>query len=603
MKKYWNILKLLLNYKSYSVLTIIFNLLSTVFSLFSFLMIIPFLEILFSTTPLVTERPDFALSVKAMTQLFNFEVSQLISTKGPEMALIFICLLVLFNTFFKNLFRYAADYYMTYAKNAVVRDIRNNLFAKIISLPLSFYSGEKKGEILTRISVDVQEIESSILNTFKVILKEPITVILFLATLFVMSAQLTLIILVLLPLSGFIIGRISRRLKSIALKGQGILSGLLSMVEESLSGLRIIKAFNGEEKINKHFRDENYNYFKTFNKLIRLRDLASPLTEFMSMTVIVFVLYMGSKSVLANQMEAGVFIGFLAIFSQLINPAKAFSTAIYQIQKGMASIERINEVMDSELKIIEKSNAIGITGFDGEIKYENVCFSYDKTEVLHDINFTLKKGKMLALVGQSGSGKSTLADLLPRFYDVSKGKITIDGNDIRDVKLKDLRKLMGIVSQESVLFNDTIFYNIAFGKPNATMDEVMEAAKVANAHDFINAFPDGYNTIVGDRGSSLSGGERQRVTIARAVLANPPILILDEATSSLDSQSEKQVQEALFNLMKNRTSLIIAHRLSTIQYADEILVVHNGKIVERGNHNSLMINNGIYKSLVDMQAF
>lgn len=566
-------------------------------------MIIPFLEILFDTAPMILEKPEFEFSITGFTSAFNYQVSYLIAEEGKVAALIFICIIVMVTSFLKNLSRYLAVFFITPARNGVTMDIRNSIFNKILHLPLSFFSEEKKGDILTRISSDAQEIEYSILNTISIIFKEPITVIFYLIALFVINPTLTLIILILLPLTGFVIGRISRKLKTQAQKGQSILATLVSIVEESLSGLRIIKAFNAEDNMMKKFSSENKGYYRIFTKLIRLRDLSSPLTEVLSTMAIVFILYVGGKMVLENNLEAGVFIGYLAIFTQLINPSKAFSSAYYQIQKGIASAERIEQILDADLKITEIENPEKVQEFEKEIVYENVSFAYNEEPILKNINIKIQKGKMVALVGQSGSGKSTFADLLPRFYDVTEGNIRIDQTDITNLKISDLRNLMGIVSQEAVLFNDTIYNNIAFSKIGASEAEIIEAAKIANAHEFIIKMGDGYQTNVGDRGNKLSGGERQRITIARAVLADPPILILDEATSSLDSHSERLVQEALFNLMKNRTSLIIAHRLSTIQYADEILVMQNGEIIERGNHNSLLSKNGIYKDLVEMQAF
>lgn len=494
---------------------------------------------------------------------------------------------------------------MTPARSGVSRDIRNFLFTKVLSLPLSYFSDERKGDLLSRFSSDVQEVESSILNSLEVVFKEPISLLFFLITLFIISPVLTLVILIMLPITALVIGRLGRKLKQSASMGQTRLGNLLSMVEETFSGLRIIKAFTAEEKQYTRFKRENFLHFKIFVGLIRRRDLSSPLTEFLSTIVIVVVLYMGSKMVLTDSgaLQAETFIGFLIIFSQLINPAKTFSSAYYQVQKGIASAERIEQVLDAKEVIIEKKNALPITDFEHSIEFKDVSFAYESDLVLEGITATITKGKMVALVGQSGSGKSTLADLLPRFYDVATGDIFIDGTNIRDYKLKDLRKIMGIVSQEAILFNDSVFNNIAFGKENATKEEVIHAAKVANAHEFIKKMADGYQTVVGDRGVKLSGGERQRLTIARAVLKNPPILILDEATSSLDSESEKLVQDALYKLMQNRTSIVIAHRLSTIQFADEILVLQNGKIIERGNHIGLISKNGVYNKLVEMQAF
>lgn len=603
MKSYLRILRYLRPFTLNLVFSVSSNILAALFSLFSFLMVVPFLEILFGTTDLVMEKPEMTFSINTLITRFNYEISQLIVNEGATAALVLICLLVLVTSLFKNLFRYLSLYVMSPARHGVTRSIRNELFRKVLALPLSYFSEERKGNTITRASSDVQEVEFSMLHTLEVIFKEPITILFYLITLFIINPFLTLFILVLLPVTGLVIGRIGRKLKMAAAKGQIWLSNLLSTLEESLSGLRIVKAFSAEEKMAHRFERENEAYFKINVSLYRRRDLSSPLTEFLSTMVIVTVLYLGSTSVLEGSLEPGVFIGYLVVFSQLINPSKTFSKAYYQIQKGIASSKRIEELLDAEIRINEKPNAETINTFEKEIEYDGVTFAYEKEPVLDKINLRIPKGKMVALVGPSGSGKSTFADLLPRFYDVTGGSIRIDGKDIRDYKIADLRGLMGIVSQEAILFNDSIYNNIAFGKRSVGMNEVIEAAKIANAHDFIMRMERGYDTSVGDRGNRLSGGERQRITIARAVLKNPAILILDEATSSLDSHSEKLVQEALFKLMQNRTSIVIAHRLSTIQYADEILVMHHGRILERGNHIGLMSKNGFYRELVNMQAF
>lgn len=603
MKSYYRILRYLRPFSLNLVSSVFFNILAALFSLFSFLMVVPFLEILFGTTDLVMERPEVSVSVNSLVKLFNYQISQLIVNEGPTAALILICLLVLGTSLFKNLFRYLSLYVMSPARHGVTRNIRNELFRKVLALPLSYFSEERKGNTITRASSDVQEVEISMLNTLEVIFKEPITILFYLITLFIINPFLTLLILILLPVTGLVIGRIGRKLKMAAAKGQAWLSSLLSTLEESLGGLRIVKAFGAEDKMAHRFERENEAYFKINVGLYRRRDLSSPLTEFLSTIVIVTVLYLGSTSVLDGEIEPGVFIGYLVVFSQLINPSKTFSKAYYQIQKGIASSKRIEELLDADIAIREKPNAKPLKDFNQEIVYDNVSFAYDKEPVLQDIKLTIPKGRMVALVGPSGSGKSTFADLLPRFYDVTSGSIRIDGHDVRDLKIADLRNLLGIVSQEAILFNDTIYNNIAFGKRNVGRNEVIEAAKIANAHDFIMRMEKGYDTMVGERGNRLSGGERQRITIARAVLKNPSILILDEATSSLDSHAEKLVQEALFKLMQNRTSIVIAHRLSTIQFADEILVMRDGKILERGNHIGLMSKNGFYKELVSMQAF
>lgn len=603
MKNYLRILKYLKPYWANVTLSLLSNVLTAIFSLFSFLMIVPFLQILFGQTTPVSEYPGFSLSVDGISELFNYHMSQVIMEDGEAAALVFICVLVAITSFIKNFFRYFSMWVMAPARNGVSRNVRNDLFSKILSLPLGYFSEEKKGNLLTRSSSDVQEVENSILNTLEVVFKEPVTIIFYMGTLFVISPVFTLYVLVLLIVTALIIGRIGRKLKMAATRGQGKLSILLSILEESLTGMRIIKAFNAESKVGNRFKKENQQFYVIMRGLVRKRDLSSPLTEFLATAVVVIVLFIGGNHVLEGSLGASLFIGYLVIFSQLINPAKHFSKAYYQIQRGIASAQRIEEVMDVPQQITELPNARPLERFESKIVYDHVNFSYGEEPVLEDINLEVTKGKMIALVGPSGAGKSTLADLLPRFYDVQSGTITIDGKDIREVKIRDLRNLMGIVSQEPILFNDTILNNIAFGKEGVTEDEIVEAARIANAHDFIERMPDGYRSYAGERGQRLSGGERQRITIARAVLKNPPILILDEATSSLDSESEKLVQEALFQLMKNRTSIVIAHRLSTIQYADEIIVMRDGRIIERGNHISLLSKNGMYKRLVEMQAF
>ncbi len=603
MKSYLRILNYLRPFWLNVLSSLLFNLLSTLFGLFSFLMIVPFLEVLFGTQNPVTVDPGLHFSPDGIAAYFNYRLSELILSEGKGAGLIFICALIIFSSFFKNFFRYLSVWAMSPARNGVSRDIRNDLFYKLLALPLAYFSEEKKGNLMTRMSNDVQEVENSILNTLEVVFKDPLSILVYLGTLFYISPGFTLYALGLLLITALIIGRIGRKLKMAAQRGQALLSNLASILEESLTGMRIIKAFNAEERVKALFRNENNRYYRIMTSLIRKRDLSSPLTEFLATLVIAAVLFLGGQQVIHGELSASLFIGYLVVFSQLINPFKNFSKAFFQIQKGMASAERIAEVLDENIAITEKNNALPVKSFNEAISYQNVSFSYGDDPVLKDINLDIKKGKMLAIVGPSGAGKSTLADLLPRFFDVSSGSLRIDGHDIRDLKISDLRHLMGIVSQEPILFNDSIHNNIAFGKEGASKEEVIEAAKIANAHEFIIKMPDAYESNVGEAGVKLSGGQRQRLTIARAILKNPPILILDEATSSLDSESEKLVQEALFKLMKNRTSLVIAHRLSTIQFADEIVVMQEGRIIERGNHISLMSKNGLYRKLVEMQAF
>ena len=493
-------------------------------------------------------------------------------------------------------------------RNGVVRDIREQLYRKILVLPVSYFSEERKGDILSRMTADVQEIEHCIMSTLEVTFKEPLTIAFYLGFMFFISPQLTVFVLVMLVVTALVVGSIGRSLKRKSTRGQAKLGELISIIEESLTGLRIIKAFNAEESQENKFVKENTVYLHIMTRIQRRRDLSSPLSEFLGIAIIVVVLWFGGSLVLDPEsgMEAAVFIGFMVIFSQLIPPAKSFSSAFYNIQKGLASADRINKILDAEIKIIEKKDARKIKEFSQSIEFKDVSFAYfnfDDKKVLDKINVTIKKGKMVALVGQSGAGKTTLVDLLPRFYDPIEGGILIDGVNIKDYKLGDLRKLLGVVTQESILFNDSVYNNISIGVENASKEEIINAAKIANAHDFITQLEYGYDTLIGDRGDKLSGGEKQRLTIARAILNDPPILILDEATSSLDTQSEKLVQDAIYKLMKNRTSIVIAHRLSTIQYADEIIVMQEGQIIEQGNHIGLMAKNGVYRKLVDLQAF
>jgi len=486
-----------------------------------------------------------------------------------------------------------------------VKDIRNSIYKKILILPLSFYSKQRKGDIMARITTDVQEVEYSIMNYLEMIIRDPVTILAYFAFMMSMSPQLTLFVLVLLPITGFLIGQIGKSLRKSSKIGQTRLAGMLSTIEETVSGLRIIKAFNAIDYSEEKFKQQNNLFSRLMVSIYRRRDLSSPLSEFLSSAVIVVVLWFGGQLVLSDspRINAADFIAYILVFSQIIPPAKTFAQGFYSIQKGIASAERIFEILDAEEVIVEKENAIQITDFNESIEYKDVRFRYDRDEVLKGINLTIGKGKLIALVGESGGGKSTMVDLLPRFYDVTGGTILVDGVDIREYHIGKLRGLMGIVTQESILFNDSIFNNIAFGKTDATLEQVIEAAKVANAHDFISQMELGYETNIGDRGLNLSGGQRQRLSIARAVLKNPPILILDEATSSLDTESERLVQDALAKIMNNRTSIVIAHRLSTIQHADEIVVVVKGEIVERGKHEELIQKNGTYKKLFDLQSF
>lgn len=586
-------------------MNIVFVVLSTIFSLFSFSMIVPFLNLLFNPDNLITVKPEFSLSSDALLETMNYYISAIIIAKGQKMALLFICAMLVFAFFLRNLTTYMASYYMASVRVNSIKDMRAAVYNKILVLPLSFYSRQKKGDIMARITTDLQEIEVSIMNYLDVFIKSPITIIAYFAYMLGVSWELTLFVLCVLPIGGIVIGKIGKSLKKDSKEGQTRLANIIANIEETISGLRIIKAFNAIDYTNEKFEEQNEGYSKLLKSVHRKRDLSSPMSELLSAVVISIVLWFGSTLILSGSasITAANFIAYIIVFSQIIPPAKSFSHGFYNLQKGMASAERVFEILDADEVIFEKDNAKHIAEFKDSIKYNNVVFRYGKDDVLKNINLNIEKGKMIALVGESGGGKSTMVDLLPRFYDVCEGSITIDGTDIRDYKINDLRALMGIVSQESILFNDTVHNNIAFGMKNATREDVIEAAKVANAHDFIMQLENGYDTYIGDRGMNLSGGQRQRLSIARAVLKNPPILILDEATSSLDTESEKLVQDALSKIMSNRTSVVIAHRLSTIQNADDIVVLAKGHIVEQGKHDELIAKNGVYKRLTDLQSF
>jgi len=613
MKKLWKILRFALPYKGHALLNILFNVFGVFFYLASFAFFIPVLNILFKQTPRITEVPtpitwDHILNKDVLSNNLNYFLSQNIDKYGELKALLSICIIIVVLYFLKNFFRYMAMFFLAPVRNGVVKDIRNVLYKKMLFLPLGYYSDQRKGDLIARLTTDVQEIEWSIMSSLEMLFREPITIIVFLLAMLAMSPQLTLFVMIMLPISGLIIGQIGKSLKRTSVKGQRKMGEILSIIEETISGLRIIKAFNAIGYSRRKFEESNTNYYRLMNRLYRKRDLASPLSEFLGAVVIVIVLWYGGKLIFSaspsapSSLTPSVFLIYLGIFSQILNPAKAIVTAAYNIQKGAASVDRIQSVLDAEETITQKPNAVEHKVFEHQIEYRNVCFQYEKDEVLKNVNLTIPKGKTVALVGTSGGGKSTMVDLLPRFYDVVSGEILIDGIPITDMVISDLRGMMGIVSQETILFNGSLYENIAFGLDNVKLEDVVSAAKVANAHEFIEKLELGYETNIGDRGVKLSGGQRQRISIARAVLKNPPILILDEATSALDTESERLVQDALTNLMMNRTSIVIAHRLSTIQHADEIIVMQKGVIVERGNHIDLLEKNGVYKKLNEMQT-
>lgn len=570
-------------------------------------MIIPFLNVLFDQHKEYKQVP-FSLSLKSLLDNFNYFLSEYIKVNGQLNALTLISVMIVIVFLLKNLTRYLGMYYMQPIRNGVVRDIRNKLYDKILSLPIGYFTEERKGDLMSRMTSDVQQVEWSIMNSLEATFREPLNIILFLLTMITMSPELSVFVLVLLPLAGLLIGRIGKSLRKKSTDLQVKMGSLLSTIEETLSGLRIIHAFTAEKFSREKFRTLNTDYKGIATKIGRRGDLSAPMSEFLGAAIMAIVMFFGGQLVLSPErsLEPSEFIAFIAIFSQLIPPAKNFTTAFYNIQKGLASQERINAVLDAEVAIREIANPTSIKEFINAIEYKNVSFAYRKGEtgyVLKNINLKITKGKTIALVGQSGSGKTTLADMLPRYYDPTQGEILLDGNDLRQLNIHDLRSLMGVVTQDSILFNDTVFNNIAFGMQHLSEAEVISAAKIANAHDFIVEMPGGYQSNIGDRGMKMSGGQRQRISIARAVLKNPPILILDEATSALDTESERLVQEALTNLMKNRTSLVIAHRLSTVVHADEIIVLQKGEIVERGTHHELLSKGGYYKKLYEMQTF
>ncbi len=565
-------------------------------------MLMPFMDLIFGSTELtgvVKQATTGAGSLKDM--LYNF-LQVNIAQHGKVYALGWICFGIIAAVLLKNLFLYLAFYFLAPIRNAVTRKYSKLLYNKVLQLPIGYFTEQRKGDILSRSSNDIAELESSIICALEGMIKEPLNIIGIIIVLFAISVKLTLFVFVLLPLAGLIVGRIGRSLKKQTNKAQVKWGEIMSQMEETLTGLRIIKAFNAEHKVKKSFFSLVDEIFLIKNKILYRRDLASPLSESLGVIILCCVLWFGGKLVLSGEILSGSsFIGYVALFSQIINPAKALSQAVYNVNRGVATLDRLNEVLEAPIVVDEHKNPIELNGFSHSIQFNHIQFSYQDLSILNNINLTIEKGKTIALVGSSGAGKSTLADLVPRFHDVTGGELLIDGKNIKEYSLHSLRQQISIVTQEPILFNDTISANIALGKPDATEAEIIAAAKIANAYDFILKKEDGFNTLIGDRGSKLSGGERQRLTIARAVLKNPPILILDEATSALDTESEKLVQDAINNMMQNRTSIVIAHRLSTIRHADEIIVLQKGSIVERGNHDTLIAQNGYYRKLIDMQ--
>lgn len=578
-----------------------------VFGAINFTLVIPLLNVLFNTFGETSsaQPPSFHFSIEYFKNLFDYWFLHIAQSKGKYHALIFVCTVIGISVFLANFFRYFAQRVLTRMRVWLVYRLRKAVFEKISSLHLGFFHNRQKGDLMSVLSNDTQEIENSVVSTMQVFFREPLVIIVYFIILFMMSVKLTLFTLVFFPVSGFVIASISKRLKRTADHGQHVLGKILSQTEEAISGIRIIKGFVVKRFINQKFEKVNEEYRKAAKSFINRRELASPVSEFLGVAVIIVLIVYGGSLVISNESEltASEFITYIILYSQILPPAKNISNSITTMQRGLAAGDRLFQLLDTPAEIKDAPDAEYVSSFEKAIEYNNVSFSYSDKPVLKNINLKVGKGRTVALVGQSGSGKSTLADLLPRFYDLTEGEILIDGKDIRKIRKESLRKLMGIVTQEAILFNDTIFNNIAFGMDNAKEEDVINAAKIANAHEFIIQTEQGYQTNIGDRGMKLSGGQRQRISIARAVLRNPPILILDEATSALDTESERLVQEAIFNLMKNRTSLVIAHRLSTIQHADEIIVLHQGQIVERGNHQELIALNGMYRRLHDMQGF
>ena len=594
-------------YKGKVVLNFLFNLLAAIFTAFSFVLLEPVLGILFGTAEKVTELLPFEMTSEAITNNLSYFITWVIGQYGESTALIYIGIFMILMVLFKTGFTYLASYAMIGIRNGVVRDIRSRIYRKMISLHLGFFSDERKGDIMARMTGDVQEIENSVMNSLDMLFKNPIIIVISLIYMVYTSWSLTIFVFIMLPVAGFVIGRIGKSLKKQSRRGQNKQGELLSIIDEDISGLRIIKAFTAEDKAIERFEKENESYRLIMNRLMSRYFLAHPVSEFLGTALIVVVLWYGGRLILAGggagTLNPEQFIVYLVFFYSIINPAKAFSTALYSVEKGLASMERIDRILSQESMIRDRLAARPKQKFEATIEYRNVGFKYATEKVLGGVNMTIRKGQTVAFVGKSGSGKTTLVDLLPRFWDVTEGGIFLDGEDIRDLKLHDLRGLMGNVNQEPILFNDTFFNNIAFGSEHATEEEVIRAAKIANAHEFIMATEKGYQTNIGDRGDKLSGGQKQRLSIARAILKNPPILILDEATSALDTESEKLVQSALENLMRNRTSLVIAHRLSTIKNADVIYVLDEGHIVEEGTHDELLAVQGVYYKLHMMQVF
>lgn len=614
MKKLFSVLKYTKDYKKYTYLNILFNVLFSVFSVFSITLAIPFLKLIFESDMSYYQNivdkglPAFGYNTTYASAWGYYKMATFIILYGKATVLMWICFVVFVTTFFKNVFRYFAMYFLAPIRNGVVKDLRNKMMKKSLELPLSYFSDERKGDMMSRMTTDVIEIEWSIMQTLELIFREPLLIIISLVMLIVISPYLTLYVFLLLPVAALAVALVSRSLKSRSAKGKEVFGQLFNIMEETLGALKVIKAFTGERFVQSRFEKVNKEYNRISIGLYRRADLTSPISETVVLGVLMLILFIGGVMVIdqTSELSPEAFLGYFAVASQIVPPIKQITLAYNNIQKGLASEERIEKILHAENPIVNSADAKVIQSFNGSIEFKNVSFAYHKGDsgyVLKNVNLTIPKGKTIALVGQSGSGKTTLADMIPRFYDTDLGEIQLDGVSIKNIDVESLRKQIGVVTQESILFNDTIEHNITFGMDTFDPEKVMEAARIANAHEFIMQQPNGYQTNIGDRGGKLSGGQRQRISIARAILKNPPILILDEATSALDTESERLVQDALNNLMKNRTSIVIAHRLSTIINADEIIVINQGELAEQGSHQQLLEKNGIYKKLYDMQNF
>ncbi len=607
MSYFKDILKYERKYRKFTLLNVLFNIFYAIFNVLSVLAFIPVLGILFETDKEVVAKPMYEGFTKIggfLKDSFYYFVSEKIENEGQINTLLFICILALSLFFLKNLFRYLASYVITFLRTGVVKDIRDELYHKIVELPIAYFTEKRKGDIIARMTADVQEVEISILTSIETIVREPLTVVIAISIMLFMSVKLTLFVFILLPVSGFIISSISKKLKAKSVKAQKETGTFLSFIEETLTGLRVIKGFNSERIIEDKFNNSTKTFRNLMTSVFHRQTLASPMSEFLGSATIIAILWFGGREVLSNtsSLQPDEFMGYIVLFYTVLNPIKLITTSYYNIQKGEASAERIMQVLNTENSIKDKPNAITKTNFTSKIEFKNISFKYKEDYVLKDFSLTINKGETVALVGQSGSGKSTLANLITRFYDVNKGDIFIDDNNIKDITKKSLRDLMGIVTQDSILFNDSVENNIKLGTENASKEAILEASEIANANEFIKNLPDGFETNIGDSGGTLSGGQKQRLSIARAVLKNPPIMILDEATSALDTESEQLVQVALEKMMQNRTSLVIAHRLSTIQKANTIVVMKKGQIVEQGKHDELLAKKGEYFKLVTMQS-